>query len=43
MEAYAPVGSFTLVRTLFYLALFKGMFVAQVDAKTDFLNTDLNE
>lgn len=43
LDTYAPVASFTLVRIFLYLVLCLGLFVAQVDIKSAFLNGDLKE
>lgn len=43
LETYAPVVSFSIVRIFLYLVLCLGMYVAQVDVKTAFLNGDLAE
>ena len=43
METYAPVVSFSLVRTFLYIAIMLQLYVAQLDVKTAFLNGDLDE
>lgn len=42
-ETYAPVVEFSLVRVFIYLVLSLGLFIAQVDIKTAFLNGALEE
>ena len=43
LETYAPVVDFSLVRIFLYIVLSLGMFIAQVDIKTAFLNGALEE
>jgi Reverse transcriptase (RNA-dependent DNA polymerase) len=42
-ETYAPVVNFTLLRVVLYIALSLQTYMAQVDAKTAFLNRNLKE
>ena len=42
-ETYAPVVSFSMVRLFLYIAICGGMFIAQVDIKSAFLNGVLED